>query len=155
MTIRVAALPDAPALARLRHEFRSALDPVREDEAGFLVRCESWMAERLQGPGWRCWVEDLEGEIVGMVWLHLVEKVPNPVGEAERHGYISSLYVRPGRRGRGLGSALLGACLAACSPGEVDAVILWPTPDSRRLYMRHGFAVRDDLMERRGSAGVA
>lgn len=28
---------------------------------------------------------------------------------------------------------------------RVDAVILWPTPASRTLYDRHGFAVRDDL----------
>jgi hypothetical protein len=31
----------------------------------------------------------------------------------------------------------------------VDATILWPTPASRTLYLRHGFAVRDDLLERR------
>jgi hypothetical protein len=29
----------------------------------------------------------------------------------------------------------------------MDAVILWPTPRSRRLYERHGFAVRKDLFE--------
>ena len=32
---------------------------------------------------------------------------------------------------------------------EMDAVILWPTPPSRSLYLRHGFAFREDLMERR------
>jgi hypothetical protein len=31
----------------------------------------------------------------------------------------------------------------------VDRLVLWPTPESRTLYERHGFAVRDDLLERR------
>jgi hypothetical protein len=28
-------------------------------------------------------------------------------------------------------------------------VLLWPTPRSRSLYLRHGFATRDDVLERR------
>jgi hypothetical protein len=44
---------------------------------------------------------------------------------------------------------LLGACLRECETRAVDAVVLWPTPASRTLYFRHGFAVREDLMERR------
>ncbi|MGH7579428.1 MAG: GNAT family N-acetyltransferase, partial [Gemmatimonadales bacterium] len=83
------------------------------------------------------------------VWLQLLDKLPNPVDEPERHGYVSSLYVRPAFRGAGLGSALLSACLEACDGAGVDAVLLWPTPASRSLYLRHGFAVREDLLERR------
>ena len=50
----------------------------------------------------------------------------------------------------GLGSMLIDACLRFCGEKEaVDAVILWPTPRSRRLYERHGFAVREDILERR------
>jgi GNAT superfamily N-acetyltransferase len=87
--------------------------------------------------------------VVGTIWLHRIEKLPNPVGEAETHGYVSSLYVDPACRGEGLGGRLLGACLEACLAEGVDAVILWPTPRSRSLYQRHGFAVREDLLERR------
>ena len=44
---------------------------------------------------------------------------------------------------------LIDACLSWCGENEdVDAVILWPTPRSRRLYERHGFAVREDILER-------
>ena len=86
---------------------------------------------------------------MGTAWLHLLEKLPNPVGEPELHGYVSSLYVRPEFRGEGLGSNLLGACLDACERLGVDSVVLWPTPASRRLYLRHGFGIRDDLLERR------
>jgi GNAT superfamily N-acetyltransferase len=108
------------------------------------------MAARLvPGGSWRCWLAEEAGRAVGTVWLQRIEKLPNPVAEAESHGYVSSLYVIPSSRGSGLGGRLLGACLEACQAEEMDAVILWPTPRSRSLYLRHGFAVREDLLQRR------
>jgi GNAT superfamily N-acetyltransferase len=149
--VRPAVGADAPALARLRHEFRAGIEPAAESEGAFVERCAAWMRERLRpGASWRCWVAQARGGIVGSAWLHLIEKLPNPVAEPELHGYISSLYVQPAHRGAGLGSLLLAACLHECEARAVDAAILWPTPQSRSLYARHGFAVRDDLMERRG-----
>jgi GNAT superfamily N-acetyltransferase len=147
--IRAAVPGDAPALAGLRHEFRSDLAPAAEPEAAFLERCTGWMARSLaDGAAWRCWVADAGGTLVGTVWLQLIEKLPNPVAEPERHGYVTNLYVRPAHRGGGLGSALLGACLQECERLQLDTVVLWPTPASRSLYFRHGFAVRDDLLAR-------
>ena len=140
---------DAEALARLRFSFRAGLLEPSEPEAAFLARCGPWMAARLRAGSWQSWVLEREGELVGSVWLQLLEKLPNPVSEPEWHGYVSSLFVRPAVRGRGLGSRLLGAALAECDGRGCDAVLLWPTPRSRTLYLRHGFAMRDDLLERR------
>jgi GNAT superfamily N-acetyltransferase len=149
-TIRAAGLNDVPVLARLRYEFRATLDPAAEPEPDFLKRCQEWMSARLATPGsWRCWVAQEAGTLAGTVWLLPVEKLPNPVGEPERHGYVSSLYVRPAYRGGGLGSELLATCLGACEAEGFDALFLWPTPRSRTLYLRHGFEVRQDLLERR------
>jgi GNAT superfamily N-acetyltransferase len=149
-TVRPALRADAPALARLRYEFRAELDAGVEAEAAFLQRCEHWMADRLGGVGsWRCWVAEESTALVGTVWLQLVEKLPNPVGEFEHHGYVSSLYVVPSHRSAGLGSVLLSACLRECERLGTDAVFLWPTERSRPLYERHGFRVRDDFLERR------
>jgi ribosomal protein S18 acetylase RimI-like enzyme len=151
VVIRPAVAADAPALARLRYLFRAGLESAVESETAFIERCTGWMLERLAPAGsWRCWVADAGGALAGSAWLQLIEKLPNPVAEPERHGYISSLYVQPSHRGTGLGSALLAACLRESEAMAVDAVILWPTPRSRSLYVRHGFAVRDDLMEWRG-----
>jgi GNAT superfamily N-acetyltransferase len=150
MIVRPARADDAGAMARLRWEFRSAVGQPEETAGVFLERCHQWMSERLAGRGpWRGWVAEEGGEIVGTIWLQLIEKLPNPGTEPERHAYVSSVYVRPALRGKGTGSALLAAALGACRGLEVDAVILWPTQESRSLYARHGFAVRDDLMERR------
>ena len=153
--IRPARPDDADGLARLRWEFRAALAPPAEAEAKFVARCAGWMALRIRdGSLWRSWVALDAGTLVGTVWVAFLEKLPNPVAEPERHAYVSNLFVRPSARGRGLGSRLLGAALAACDAAGVDAVILWPTPRSRSLYERHGFGVSGDLLERRGSARI-
>jgi ribosomal protein S18 acetylase RimI-like enzyme len=149
--VRLARLEDAAALARLRYQFRTELEPAGEAGPEFIARCTEWMRARLGGAGaWRAWVAERGGVECGMVWLQLVEKIPNPVAEAEWHGYVTSLYVRPEWRAAGLGSALLQAALEECTRREVDAVFLWPTPRSRSLYERYGFRAREEVMVRRG-----
>ncbi len=149
--IRLANTDDAADLARMRYEFRSALAPATESETSFRRRCESWMASRLaRRDDWMCWVAaDGHGRIVGSIWLQIIEKLPNPVNEPERHGYITSLYVEENVRGAGVGGRLLSAALAACTRRECDSVILWPTVRSRTLYERHGFTAGNGLMELR------
>ncbi len=131
-----------------------------EDETEFVARCTAWMSARLDdaerddgaraGTGaWYAWVAERAGAVCGTAWLQMIEKLPNPVDESEWHGYVSSLFVTPEARGQGVGTALLEAVLENCEQRGVDAVLLWPTPRSRTLYERHGFAVRDDLLERR------
>jgi GNAT superfamily N-acetyltransferase len=108
------------------------------------------MSDRLApGGSWRCWVATLGPSLVGTIWLQLIEKLPNPVGHRNFHGYVSSVYVVPHLRGTGIGSALLDACLSEAEALGLDALFLWPTDRSRPLYQRHGFVVRNDLLERR------
>lgn len=146
--MRLATPADARVLAGLRYDFRSALNPAVEPEEAFVARCSDWMAERLAPPSpWRCWVYERDTGVSGHIWLQLIEKIPNPAPELERHAYITNVYVRPDARGSGAGKALLEAALSFCTANAVDSVILWPTDRSRTLYARHGFAVRADLME--------
>jgi GNAT superfamily N-acetyltransferase len=148
--VRRANPADAPQLARLRYEFRTELDPPAESKPVFVERCTRWMAEELTAGGvWRCWVAVLDTTVVGTAWLQMIEKLPNPVGHRGYHGYVSSVYVIPELRNAGIGSALLDACLTQAEAERIDALFLWPTSRSRALYERHGFAVRDDLLERR------
>jgi GNAT superfamily N-acetyltransferase len=99
---------------------------------------------------WRAWVVEDSGALVGQLWLAVIDKVPNPVPEPERHGYVTNVYVSPKQRGAGLGARLMAAALAWCDAHDVDAVVLWPTPRSRALYERHGFATPREMLERRG-----
>lgn len=78
--VRPAAPSDAPRLARLRYEFRSAEDPAVESREEFVARCEPWMRRRLDPAGerWRCWLAEAAGGTRGHAWLHVFPKIPNP-----------------------------------------------------------------------------
>jgi GNAT superfamily N-acetyltransferase len=145
--IRAARPSDATALARLRYEFRAALASPTELRDAFVARCAEWMSTELGGGGaWRAWVAVDDERIVGQVWVHLIEKVPNPVGERHRHAYLSSLYVTPAARG-GTGTRLLQTALDWAAAQEVDRVVLWPSARSRSLYLRHAFVSAGEVLE--------
>jgi GNAT superfamily N-acetyltransferase len=148
MTVREATPADAAALAGLRWEFRAGRDVPVETRETFVARCADWMRVRLAGGAWRAWVADDGGRIVGHVWVHAIDKIPNPVGESERHAYLSNLYVTPTCRG-GIGSRLLAAAVDWAAASGVDTLLLWPTDRSRPLYARHGFSASSDLLARR------
>ena len=147
MNIRPANPADAPALAQLRYAFRSLTYHDIEPQTQFVQRCVTWMTDRLQTPNWRSWVAEQEDEIIGGLWLQLIEKIPNPTSEPELHGYITNVFVKESSRGQGVGSRLLNEAITLCKDQSVHAVILWPSEKSRTLYERHGFAVRSDLFE--------
>lgn len=148
VAVRLATTSDALMLASFRYAFRSSIGSARENEEQFVRRCAPWMQERLrEGSPWKCWIGERDQVPVGHLWLQVIEKIPNPIVEPEYHAYLTNFYVQEEARGKGIGSMLLSAALAWSQTHDVNAVILWPTEESRSLYVGHGFAVRDDLME--------
>ena len=138
--VRRATTDDVSALAMLRYEFRSRRKTPIESAAEFVPRCAEWMRSRVADESrWRVWVLMDRGTIVGNIWLQIVEKLPNPNVERERHGYVTNFFVRPEYRNTGAGSRLLDALLGECRGLEIDSVFLWPSDRSRPLYVRHGF----------------
>lgn len=137
--IRAATPGDADALAELRWEFRAPRATPTESHEAFRRRCAEWMRSELESGRWRAWVAIDGDRIVGQIWMHFMSKIPNPSAELERHAYISNVYVTPGSRG-GVGTRLLSAAIGAAKASYVDSVVLWPTEQSRSLYLRHGFA---------------
>ena len=145
-TIRFATFTDAKPLAQLRYALRSKPHD-NESESAFLERCHTWMTIHLHQPFWRAWVLEDDDRIIGALWLQLIEKIPNPTSEPELMAYITNVFVNEDARGKGLGSSLLSTALEFCKRENIKTVILWPSKKSRTLYERHGFAVREDLME--------
>ena len=152
MEIRPALASEAATLARLRFGLRSRPTNI-ETEQEFLERCEAWMTRALKQGNWRCWVAERDDELVGALWLQLVEKIPNPTAEPERLGYITNFFVAESERGKGLGSRMLEEVLRWCREQRstkgclVSDVILWPSDRSRTLYLRNGFIVPKNLLE--------
>ncbi len=157
MRVRRASADDANVLATLRHEFRASRATPDEAEHEFTARCTTWMRERLTDDAhWRAWILERDDAVAGNIWLQIIDKLPNPGVEPEAHGYLTNFFVRSEHRNRGGGAALVSALLEDCAALELDAVFLWPTDQSRPLYMRHGFRSADDMLaRRRGDASHA
>jgi GNAT superfamily N-acetyltransferase len=138
--IRSARAEDASTLATLRYRFRTEVGEPVEPEEAFVARAAPWIAERLSHDTWRVWVAvEADGAIVGHVFVQFVEKIPNPVPEAETLAYLTNLYVVPGLRNQGIGALLLQSALVACEAMDVETTFLRPSKGSVPLYLRHGF----------------
>jgi GNAT superfamily N-acetyltransferase len=149
LAIRRATVADAARLAALRYQFRSELGVAVEDERAFISRLTAWLNARIGQPQWAAWVaSDAADQIYGHIFAQFVEKIPNPVVEAETIVYMTNVYVVPPLRNRGLGARLLAAALDDCDRADIDTIILWPSTRSESLYRRHGFAQPTALLER-------
>jgi GNAT superfamily N-acetyltransferase len=147
MEIRTATVADAKTLAELRWTFRSSQREATEAHDPFVRRCAAWMRRELQpGSCWKAWVAVDAHLIVGHIWLHTVQKIPNPVGEPEQLAYVSNVFVEVASRG-GTGTRLLTTALDWCRANRVDRVVLWPSKRSVSLYLAHGFSHAGEVME--------
>src|SRR5262245_7987760 len=85
-------------------------------------------------PKWeRCWVAELEGEIVGSVML---------VRKSGRVAKLRLLLVEPTARGLGIGRRLVDACVAFARARGYRKVVLWTNPELhavRAIYEKTGF----------------
>lgn len=141
--LRSATAGDADELARLRWQFRiehgtrvtRTFDEFVEEFRGFVADV---LAE---GSGWRAWVAERDGRLVGCVWLQLVEKVPHPSRRRWERPivYVTNVYVEPELRDAGLGSRLLEAAVGFARDREAGEAVVWPTPRSTSFYRRAGF----------------
>jgi GNAT superfamily N-acetyltransferase len=59
---------------------------------------------------------------------------------AVAHQHLAILAVRPGRQGHGTGTTLLAARHATLDAEGIPAFVEASSTDSRRLYLRHGYA---------------
>lgn len=130
--LRPATPADADAIAAIHIAARRAAMPWlpmlhTDDET-----CE-WVASIVL-PAQDVRVAEMDGRVVGYVTRDGVQ--------------LNDLYVRPGFQGRGVGTALLRAAMAA-SPGELWLWTFQRNAAARRFYERHGF----EAVERTDGAG--
>lgn len=145
--IRVATPDDAPALAMLRWRWAVPDRSPSEDEAReFAGALRRWMEQR--GEQSVCQVAVLEGELVGMAWLAVFERAPNPGDVVRRSGDVQSVFVLPEHQGTGIGRRLMVAVCAAADRLGVRKVTLDAREAAVPFYERLGFSTRNHLMQR-------
>jgi ribosomal protein S18 acetylase RimI-like enzyme len=137
MNVRAATPADAEAIGRLLHDFNT--------EFGDVTPGPAKLAERVR-------------ELLGSGEIAVLVGGDGPDGVAvlsfrpslwtdALECYLAELYVDPGRRGHGLGRALLEAALDLARDTGADYVCLATSEDdvaARSLYESAGFSNRDD-----------
>jgi len=137
VTVRVAGGADARALADLRARWsaQSAAD------ADFAAQLAAWLAA--EGERRTIWLAHHDGAPAGMASMLEYRRMPKPGRLDSRWGYLSNLFVVEPLRGRGVGSALLDAVVAAADARGYVRLVLSPSADALPLYARAGFVVPD------------
>ncbi|HKY84830.1 MAG TPA: GNAT family N-acetyltransferase [Anaerolineales bacterium] len=127
--IRMGGMADLPALEwdgeylRYRAVYRSALEAAERGERALLVA-------------------EVDGEVVGQIFIHFVSPWPIP-GSFAPTGYLYAFRVRPEQRGRGIGQALLREAenlLEAAGAGHAVIAVARDNPEARKLYDRRGYS---------------
>ena len=109
VTLRPAALADAAGIAHILRATGAELGwPLPEDPAVTRDQVSRHLASCLGGEDHTVLVAASEGDVAGYVAVHWLPYLLLPGPE----GYVSELFVRPERRGQGVGRALLGAARA-------------------------------------------
>ncbi|HEX5696079.1 MAG TPA: GNAT family N-acetyltransferase [Acidimicrobiia bacterium] len=139
---RVAGLDDSDEVARLLHDFNTEFDAPSPGSATLATRLRDLFNEA-----------DTFAVLVGepAVGVGLVTIRPNVWYEGPV-ALLDELYVAPGTRGQGAGSALLDLVVETCRQRGVDLVEINVDEgdvDAQRFYRRHGFTSTEPDSEER------
>jgi GNAT superfamily N-acetyltransferase len=151
LVIRSATLADASALSALRWRWAQ---PGRTPDAGeaqqFAADLAGWM--ETQGERSACQVAELDGALVGMAWLAVFERVPNPGDAVRLSGDVQSVFVVPEHQGRGIGLRLMQSLCAVADHLGVRKLTLDSRDSVMPFYERLGFRSQGTMMTRTRSS---
>jgi GNAT superfamily N-acetyltransferase len=138
--VRRASAGDAAGLGALR--LRALVESGRAsglDGGAFVAEFPSWVGEH--GGSHLPFLAELDGEVVGMAWLMVAERVPTPERRHRRFGDVQSVYVLPELRNGGIGAALMAAVLAEAGALDLEFVTVHSSHGAVSLYRRSGFGL--------------
>ncbi|TWD82650.1 ribosomal protein S18 acetylase RimI-like enzyme [Kribbella amoyensis] len=149
LVVRTAQAADLPALTALRWRWARA-DEVASPEVlrEFGADLERWMTA--QGDASVCQLAVLDGALVGMAWLAVFDRVPNPGDLTRRSGDVQSVFVLPGHRGLGIGRRLMEAICATADARGVRKLTVDSREETVRFYEALGFTSTGTLLQRTG-----
>ena len=145
--LRLAKVADAIPLADLRFEWDQPNSaPSDEERRNFAALFEDWFVAAQ--PWCACAVAEVGDQLIGMAWLVIHQRVPNPSRFNRATGEIQSVYVRPNQRRRGVGQGLVKLLLDYGEQRDVARFTVDANDRAIRFYQRLGFTNSPLMLER-------
>jgi GNAT superfamily N-acetyltransferase len=144
-TIRRAGIADTAALARLRWIWRT--DERGEhglSQAEFETELGRWWRSREESHV--AYIAERDGDAVGMAWLAVFDRIPQPRDVERLAGNVQSVFVIEAFRNQGIGRALVEAVIAHARARGAGYLIVHPSQRAYPLYERLGFTATKNLL---------
>jgi GNAT superfamily N-acetyltransferase len=113
-------------------------------EAAFEAAFVTWWADRQDNH--IAFIAESGEEAVGMAWLAVFDRMPQPRSLDRRAGNVQSVFVLEEHRNRGTGRALVEAAVSEARRLGLGYLILHPSRRASPLYLRMGFAATDQIL---------
>ena len=144
-TIRRAALEDASGLARLRWLWRTVeRAEYGLSEADFEAAFTHWWSTRTTSH--IAYIAEHAGAVVGMAWLAVFDRMPQPRQLERLAGNVQSVFVLEEYRNRGTGRALVDAVINEARTRGLGYLIVHPSARAYPLYERLGFSETNQIL---------
>ena len=137
---RLAEARDARQLADLRWGLRTDDDPACDAgaKARFIEDFVAWMAGRPDRDLVH-WVAEQDDELIGVISVRIIHKLPSPEDMDGRFGYLTNSYVPPQHRNKGVGTELLAAVKNWAADEKLELLVVWPSERAYPFYQRGGY----------------
>lgn len=137
VAVRPATVADAASVVMLRARALAEDGTPAADGAAFATSFATWMHEHRDSH--LGFLAEFEGDVVGMAWLLVAERVPSLDRPYRRFGDVQSVYVLPELRNARIGAALLAALLAEAGVLGLEHVTVHASTRAVPFYERAGF----------------
>ena len=149
IAVRTATPADISALAALRWRWALPEKTAQPDALrDFSSALEQWMT--LQREVSVCKIALLDGKLVGMAWLAVFDRVPNPDDLRRRSGDVQSVFVVPEHPGLGIGRRLMEAICETADNLESRKLTMDSNDKPVPFYEHIGFTRPAPLLQHEG-----
>ena len=149
--IRTAEDKDIKQINRLREQVNDIHVQGRPDifKAGFCKELQDYAAWYLQSDSNDIFVDDIDGEIVGMVMIDYIRKPESPYGLAREFCHIAEICVDGKWRRKGIAHELMERVRAEAKKRGMTKIELdvWAFNDALDFYESEGFHVFRRFLE--------
>lgn len=160
-TLRKAELIDAQVLVDLRIAYLRELEGFGDDVdlEALAHATRRYFIRKMPSGEYIAWVAmarpaaspemrgRIHAKVIGTAGMFVVDRPPAIGAVNTREARLVNVYVTEAWRGRGVGFALIGACIDTAQRTGVRRMLVDDTPAGRRIYERAGFTAVNSIME--------